>query len=138
MAIDLAESNLTCATHLSMLSHHKTICLSRLTGSCTPGDREGLEGGKTVSFSHLYRRRLFQTGCQGESLRLVKLKKNTKKTNFNLTKNLFYRSWSMHMSTTWPHCAQSHLTKKHMCARSPTALIMMSLPWTRTAGQKTA
>lgn len=49
-----------------------------------------------------------------------------------------YRSWNMPMDTTWPPFAQSHPTRKAMCARSSTALNTMTLLWTRTAGQRTA
>lgn len=48
-----------------------------------------------------------------------------------------YRSWSMPMSTTWRHFTRSRPTKKHICTPLPIALIMMSLLWTRTAGQRT-
>lgn len=57
--------------------------------------------------------------------------------HFNFPKPVHYRSWSMPMSTTWRHSARSRPTKKHMCTQSPTALTMMSLLWTRTAGQTT-
>ncbi len=72
---------------------------------------------------------LSESGCMGAG--------ETAKT-FNFLKPMHYRSWSTPMSTTWRHFTRSHLTKTHMCARSPTALIMMSLPWTRTAGRRGA
>lgn len=53
-------------------------------------------------------------------------------------KPMCYRSWSLPTSTTWPHFALNRPTKEPIYARCPTAVTMMTLLLTRTAGLRTA